>query len=188
MLEQTRDRLLKLFRERAFSFGQFTLKSGKKSSYYINSKKALFHSEAISLLAEVFWHMTKDLELQAIGGPEVGAIPIATALAQKYHQEGRDIEGFFVRKQLKEHGSKEWIEGVLQPGWKVGLVEDVLTTGGSAMHAIEKVEKAGAQVVAVLGIVDRLEGARQKLEGKYQYLPIFDIRDFGIEPPTESAE
>src|SRR5437879_5534146 len=105
-----RTRLLTVFKERAISFGKFTLASGKVSNYYINSKKAIFHSEAVWLLGEVLWHMTKDLEVQAMGGLEVGAIPMAAAAAARYHQEGRSLEGFFVRKQAKGHGSQERVE------------------------------------------------------------------------------
>src|SRR5258707_1394404 len=89
-----RERLLELFKSRAVFFGRFTLASGKESTYYINSKKALFHSEAVWLLGDAIWNMTKDLNLQALGGLEVGAIPMATAAAQRYYEEGRSLEGF----------------------------------------------------------------------------------------------
>jgi orotate phosphoribosyltransferase len=183
MAQQMRDRLLELFKARAFSFGKFTLASGKESNYYINSKKAIFHSEAVSLLAELMFEQTRDLDLQAAGGLEVGAIPLAAALAQRYHQAGRQLEGFFVRKQAKGHGSKEQIEGVVKPGFRVAMLDDVLTTGGSVLQAISALEQVGAQVVAVVCIVDRLEGARQAL-ARYDFRPIFTIRDFGVEPQT----
>jgi orotate phosphoribosyltransferase len=178
-----RERLLHLFKSRAFSFGHFKLASGKESTYYINSKKALFCSEAVWLLGDTIWKLTENLKLDALGGLEVGAIPMATATAQRYHEEGRSLEGFFVRKQVKEHGSMDRIEGVVQPGNRVCVVDDVFTQGTSVMQAITEVERVGAEVVAVLCIVDRLEGAREKLAARYEYLPIFTIRDFGIEPP-----
>jgi orotate phosphoribosyltransferase len=177
-------RLLELFKERAVKFGKFTLASGKESTYYINSKKALFSSEAVALLGEALWDLTHDLQIQAIGGLEVGAIPMATAAVFSYHLHGRPLEGFFVRKQAKAHGSQELVEGVLPSRARVAVVDDVLTTAGSVVQAIEAVEKAGAEVVAVACIVDRLEGARERLTPKYNFLPIFTIRDFGIEPPT----
>jgi orotate phosphoribosyltransferase len=182
MGNSSRSRLLELFKSRAFSFGRFKLASGKESTYYINSKKAFFHSEVVYLLGEALWELTKDLNIQAMGGLEVGAIPMAVAAAQRYYAEGRELEGFFVRKQVKEHGSKERIEGVLKPGMRVAVVDDVFTSGGSVMQAIQEVEAFGAKVVAVSCIVDRLEGAREKLSSKYKYLPLFTIRDFGVEP------
>jgi orotate phosphoribosyltransferase len=180
-----RTRLLTVFKERAVSFGKFTLASGKESAYYINSKKAIFHSEAVWLLGEVLWEMTKDLNISAAGGLEVGAIPMAAALAQRYHQAGRALEGFFVRKEAKSHGSQERVEGVLTPGMRVAVLDDVLTTGGSVLQAIAEIEKAGGVVTAVVCIVDRLEGARAAIGPKYGYRPIFTIRDFGLEPPKE---
>src|SRR6476661_10827139 len=102
-----RNRLQELFRQRALQFGDFTLASGKKSNYYVNSKKVLFHAEAIALLGDLLYEATKDLDFQAIGGLEVGAIPMAAAVLTAYHRAGRHLEGFFVRKQAKEHGSKD---------------------------------------------------------------------------------
>lgn len=183
MSDQPRARLLELFQARALTYGQFTLASGKTSTYYINSKKALFHSEVVWLLGEVLWDMTRDLQIQALGGLEVGAIPMAAAAALKYHQEGRLLEGFFVRKQVKEHGTQERIEGAVQPGFRVAVVDDVFTQGTSVLQAINAVEQRGAKVAAVICIVDRLEGARERLAPRYHYAPIFSIRDFGIEPP-----
>ena len=124
-----RGRLLQVFKERAVSFGRFTLASGKESSYYINSKKAIFHSEAVWLLGEVLWEMTQDLRIDAAGGLEVGAIPMAAALAQRYHQAGRALEGFFVRKQAKAHGMARAIEGAIRSGDRVAIVDDFVTTG-----------------------------------------------------------
>src|SRR4051812_2242713 len=173
MMATARERLLKLFRDRALSFGKFVLASGKESSYYINSKKALFHSECAALLGEALYETTKGLDIRAIGGLEVGALPMATAAGIAYHQAGREIEGFFVRKQAKGHGSKERVEGVLESGWRVAIVDDVLTTGGSALEAVKVVEERGGIVAAVVCIVDRLQGARELFAPKYPFLPLF---------------
>src|SRR5438477_4013004 len=176
MSEQSRLRLLNLFKTRALSFGRFKLTSGKESSYYINSKKVLFNAEAVWLLGDVLWELTRDLSLQAIGGLEIGAVPMATAACLRYHEHGRPLEGFFVRKQAKGHGSQEWVEGLVKAGDRVAVIDDVFTAGGSVLQAITEVEKVGAVVVAVSCIVDRLQGARERL-AKYNYLPIFTIRD-----------
>jgi orotate phosphoribosyltransferase len=186
MLPLSRARLLELVRSRAFSFGDFTLASGKKSTYYINSKKILFHSESVALIGEAFAEQLRDLDIQAVGGLEIGAIPLATACVLQAHHEGRSLEGFVVRKQAKGHGSQERIEGVLPAGARVAIVDDVLTTGGSALQAFEEVSRAGAVVVAVLCIVDRLEGAREVFEPRCAYRPLFTIRDFGVEPAKAS--
>ena len=182
MAEQSRARLLELFKSRAVSFGRFKLTSGKESTYYINSKKVLFNSEAVWLLGDVLWDLTLDLDIQAIGGLEIGALPMAAAAALHHHMHGHTVEGFFVRKHVKEHGSCQRIEGVVEPGFRVMVVDDVITQGNSVLQAIQEVEEVGARVVAVSCIVDRLEGAQERL-AKYKYLPIFTIRDLGIERP-----
>ena len=109
---------------------------------------------------------------------------MATAAAVHYHQAGRELEGFFVRKEVKGHGSQERVEGVVRPGMRVCVVDDVFTSGASVLQAVAEVERVGAEVVAVSCIVDRLEGARERLAARYRYLPIFTIRDFGIEPAS----
>lgn len=182
--DQVRTRLRELFLQRAISFGTFTLASGKTSNYYINSKKVLFHSEAIALLGEMLYQSTADLTFEAIGGLEVGAIPMATTACLRYHQAGKSLEGFFVRKEAKGHGSKARVEGDVKSGDRVVVVDDVLTTGGSVVQAIREVEALGARVLRVVCIVDRLQGAREALQG-YDYRPLFTVRDFGIEPLVE---
>src|SRR2546421_4735174 len=153
-LDQARARLKDLYLARAVSFGTFTLASGQKSSYYINSKKVLFHGEAVALLGELLYASLRDLDVQAVGGLEVGAIPMATAAVLCFQQAGRTLEGFFVRKQAKGHGSQERLEGQVKAGDRVAVLDDVLTTGESVVQAIEAVEARGATVVRVVCIVD----------------------------------
>src|SRR3954469_5071863 len=107
MNDPVRERLLELFKARAVAYGDFVLASGQRSNYYINSKQVLFHSEALALVGELLYLATADLDVQAVGGLEVGAIPMTAACVCRYHHAGRVLEGFFVRKAAKGHGSKE---------------------------------------------------------------------------------
>lgn len=176
-----KSRLRDLFLDRAVKFGRFTLASGRESEYYINSKDVLFHPEAITLLGELLADAARDVAPQAIGGLEVGAIPMTAAALVAFHRRGVHLEGFFVRKQAKGHGSKALVEGRVTPGDRVVVVDDVLTTGGSALQAVKAVEALGAAVVRVVCICDRLQGAADTLAG-YDFRPLFTVRDFGIEP------
>jgi orotate phosphoribosyltransferase len=179
-MSDARSRLLDLFTARAVAFGDFTLASGQKSRYYINSKKVLFHGEAIALLGELLYEATRDLDIHAIGGLEIGAIPMATAAVLRYRQAGKTLEGFFVRKQVKGHGSQERIEGLVNRGDRVVVVDDVLTTGESVVQAVEAVEERGGTVARVVCIVDRLQGAGERL-ANYDFHPLFTVRDLGID-------
>jgi orotate phosphoribosyltransferase len=182
-MNNSKARLLELVKERALLRGNITLASGQTSSYYIDGKMILLHSESSARLGDVLFEMTKDLPLDAIGGPEVGAIPMTAAAVIRYHQAGRSMEGFFVRKDVRSHGTQKQIEGKFAAGNRVAVVEDVTTTGGSALSAIDVLQKAGAKIEVVITIVDRLQGGRKNLEARgLRFEPIFTIRDLGIEP------
>jgi orotate phosphoribosyltransferase len=181
MTPNPRDRLLQLVKERAVIHGDITLASGQRSSFYIDCKMVLMHGESADLLGEVLYDMTKALKLDAIGGPEVGAIPMATAAALAYHRHGQPVEGFFTRKEVKQHGTQKRVEGKFQPGYRVALVEDVMTTGGSSMSAVEAIQQAGGRIEMVACILDRLQGARQRFEGMgLRFEPIFTLKDLGL--------
>lgn len=176
-----RQRLLELLNQRAVIRQKVTLASGQTSDYYIDCRSVLFHGEAASLIGELVYQATVDLPLDAVGGPETAALPITVATTQRYFQAGRNVEGFFVRKQEKAHGLQKRIEGRLQPGWRVALVEDVMTTGGSALGAVQAIQDAGAKIVAVVCIVDRLAGAAEKFSALgLAFRPLFTLRDLAI--------
>lgn len=179
-LQIHKQNLRTILKQRAISFGNFTLASGQKSNYYINSKKAILNSEALWLTTEILYEMTKYLNIDAVGGLEVGAIPLVASLSQRFYKH-KPVEGFFIRKQSKNHGSQDLIEGLLQPNMRVAVLDDVLTTGQSALQAINQIKKAGAEPVITISIVDRNQGAKELLKD-YNYQSIFHIKELLNEP------
>ncbi|MCS7046293.1 MAG: orotate phosphoribosyltransferase [Gemmataceae bacterium] len=177
-------RLLQLLTERSFRRGSFRLASGGTSTYYIDGKMTEVFSEAAALIGQVLYERTKDLAIDAIGGLEVGAVPLTTAAVLTYHLHGARMEGFWVRDRAKDHGTCKHVEGNLQPGARVVIVDDVITKGTSSLKAIREVRALGCRVVRVLALVDRLEGARENFQaaGIEDFQAIFTIRDFGVAP------
>jgi orotate phosphoribosyltransferase len=161
----SRARLADIIRKRSFGRGEITLASGRKSDFYFNLKPTMLDPEGATLLAELTYETLKDDGLDYIGGLEMGAVPLAGAIAQLSWIKGHPIAAFFVRKKPKEHGARLAIEGLAKgeslAGKRVVIVEDVTTTGGSAMKAVEAVRETGAEVALVLTMVDREEGATE---------------------------
>jgi orotate phosphoribosyltransferase len=175
----TRDRLLDLICERALKKGEFVLSSGERSNYYIDGKMIASTPEGATLIGQVlFQELRRRPEIRAIGGLEVGAVPLVTATlcVGHYEDEGRRIEGFWVRNKPKQHGTMKLIEGWHPQPVPVAIVDDVITSGNSVLKAIEAVEEAGATVAVVLALVDRDGAARERLKG-YDYCPIFTKDD-----------
>jgi len=164
-ISASRARLADIIRQRSFGRGEITLASGRKSDFYFNLKPTMLDPEGAALLADLAFDALKDENVDYIGGLEMGAVPIAGAIAQLSWLKNHPIAAFFVRKKPKEHGAKLAIEGFAKDeslaGKRVVIVEDVTTTGGSAAKAIESVRDAGANIVLVLTIVDREEGAAE---------------------------
>src|SRR5262249_36957658 len=176
--------LLEIIRDRAFRRGTFRLASGATSDYYIDGKMVEVYSRAAPLIGEVLYAHTKDLPIDAIGGLEVGAIPLTTAAVFSYHLHGRELEGFWVRDKAKGHGTQKVIEGNLAPGARVVIVDDVVTKGGSALKAIHAVQEAQCEVALVLALVGRLCGGEElfRENGVAAYRAIFTVRDLGVQP------
>ncbi len=176
-----RGRLKKILLEKAIKFGDFTLASGQKSTYYINGKMATLDSEGLNLTAEIILDMIDGIECDAIGGPTLGADPIIGAVVALAHNRGRKLSGLIVRKETKDHGTQKLIEGPVAEGMKVVVVEDVTTTGGSPGRAVDVFRAAGCEVIKVITIVDRKGGAAEKLAGmNVPYEPIFSKEDLGL--------
>jgi orotate phosphoribosyltransferase len=161
-----KNRLIEIVRERSFSIGGETkLVSGRSSSFYFNMKPSMLHPEAAQLMATLILEALRGVQVDLIGGMEIGAVPLATAVAVVSQAQGRPLTAFFVRKQVKEHGARKLVEGLAPgetlAGKRVVILEDVTTTGGSSLRAIEAVRAEGGIVERVITVVDRLEGAAE---------------------------
>lgn len=160
-----RAELFELIRTRSFGRGKIMLASGRESDYYIDMRPTTVHPAGATCVGELIVDVLEGIDAEFVGGLEAGAIPIATAVAIASHRRGRDIGAFFVRKRPKDHGAKKLVEGLPKGetlrGKNVVVVEDVTTTGGSSMQAVQALREEGANIVLVLTIVDRLEGAAE---------------------------
>jgi orotate phosphoribosyltransferase len=167
MKTETAKRILELARETgALLYGEFTLTSGKKSTYYFDGKRLTLSPEGAYLVGKAVFDELAGIDIDAVGGPVVAAVPIVSAVALVSHLEGKPLPSFIVREEAKEHGTKRKIEGHFTEGARVAIVEDVITTGGSVSKAIEAVEAARGRGVKVIVIVDRHEGGSDKLKEK----------------------
>ncbi len=178
--------LKQLLMDRALKFGDFILASGKKAKYYCDSKQITLSSKGVRLVGEgMLQMMTEEEEFPAaVGGMSMGADPIVASIITMADVQGKTLKGFLVRKEAKGHGTNRFVEGPVQPGENVIIVEDVVTTGGSSLKAIERAEEFGLKVKTVYAILDRMEGGREAFEkAGYKLKSLFTIRDFGLEPP-----
>lgn len=165
---QEKEQLKKLlFSTGAVKTGAFILSSGQKSNLYIDCRKVSLHPAGAKLIAKIVLDKIKGLKVDAIGGLTLGADPITSSVVAL-----SDLPGFIVRKQEKQHGTKQKIEGIIEPGFNVVIVEDVATTGASALQAVQAVEEIGCKVIKVVAVVDREEGASDVLKN-YVCDPIF---------------
>ena len=178
MLKPDRNRLQALLREHSLMFGDFTLVSGKKSNFYFDSKKTTLLPEGAYLVAAQILGLIREagIRADAIGGMTLGADPIVCPVAALSHQEGTPLRAFIVRKESKIHGTGRQIEGLLDERSRVIVVDDVVTTAGSTLRAIEAVEAAGHEVAAVICLVDREEGGTEKL-ARWPFHPLFRKND-----------
>ncbi len=178
--------LIALVREKALKFGEFTLASGKKATYYLDGKQVTLDPTGARLVAEGMLDLLAAGEMPAaVGGMSIGADPITAAVVTMSAVRGAPVLGFMVRKEAKGHGTNQYIEGPVKSGQTAVIVEDVVTTGGSSLKAIERAEGFGLKVVGVLAIIDRMEGGAQAFAQRgYPLSSLLTIRDFGIEPPT----
>lgn len=188
-----RARLIAIIREKSFSTGgAVTLASGRSSTFYFNMKPTMLDPEGSALIASLMLDVVREEGAEFVGGLELGAVPLVACIAQASHLAGRPIPAFFVRKQVKDHGTRQRVEGlapgVTLEGRNAVVLEDVTTTGGSALEAAAAVRAAGGNVRAVLTVVDRREGAETNLSHHGLILrPLLTAADFGAGDGSRAA-
>ncbi len=180
-----RHRLIELLKRDALKLGTFTLASGRTSHYYVDGRKVTLSSEGAALIGSgVLDRLIDHPEVQAVGGLTMGADPIVGAvLSLAGSVRWDDLRGFLVRKEAKTHGTGSRVEGPLEPGSTVAIVDDVATTGGSSLQAVDAVEAMGCKVGLVIVVLDRLEGAAAAFAARnLPFHSLLTIRDLGVEP------
>lgn len=160
-----RSTVFELIKQKSFFRGRITLSSGKESDFYFDMKPTMFSPDGAEALAELILRRLHTVSVDFIGGLALGAIPLVACVAMASKREGEPIPGFFVRKEIKNHGTKRLVEGLAigesLADKSVVILDDVTTTGGSAMIAVEAAKREGARVALVLAVVDRQEGAAE---------------------------
>jgi len=167
MERKLKQRLIELLLEKSFKYSDqpiFKLASGKMSNYYIDCRKTTHSCEGKFLLGQMIFSLIKNLNVQAIGGLTMGADPIACCVSQTAYSFSKNLASFSIRKEQKDHGMKKLVEGDVKPGDCVVIVDDVITTGGSTIKAIEAARAEGLQVIMAIALVDREEGGKQEIE------------------------
>jgi orotate phosphoribosyltransferase len=181
MTDEQRERLKAILMSEAVLRGSFTLASGRTSSLYFDCRRASLHPEGAFLAATGLLDRIDELGLRpdCVGGPTLGADPLVGAMVPLSHQRERPLPGFLVRKKPKAHGTGGALEGQWRPGWKAVVVEDTVSTGGSVLEAVRRVEEAGLEVLAVLCLVDRELGGASTL-ADYRFSALFTAADLGL--------
>jgi orotate phosphoribosyltransferase len=183
LFELKRARLLAQMARLSYERREVTLASGQKSDFYIDCKQTVLTAEGHFLVGSLMLGLLRERAagVEAIGGLTMGADPLASAVSTLSYVSGRPLAAFYVRKEPKGHGTGQWIEGIksLRPGMPVAILEDVVTTGGSALKAIGRAREFGLEVKLILGLVDREEGGREALEREAPLVTLFRKRDFG---------
>jgi len=178
-LADKRQKLLEIIARRSLLRGEFRLTSGRSSNFFIDLKKTMLDPEGGSLLADLLFEMIRTQDVDCIGGMETGAIPLVAALCLRSWPE-KPLKGFFIRKEAKGHGTDQQVDGLLDPGSRVILFEDVTTTGGSALRAVDEARRSQCAILKVITVVDRLEGAAENFrKAGIPFEALFTRRDFG---------
>jgi len=182
----THEKLIQSIKDRCLEFGDFTLSSGKKSNFYIDLRRLMFSAGVSDVVCELEWHL-RHVPFDAIGGPALGAVPIIGAFLHNASFDRPLLRGFAVRSEKKDHGANDLVVGSVKKNDRVVIVEDVATTGGSLLRAVDAVQALGCRVAAAVAVLDRQEGAAEALLRRdTPFLALTTIRD--IIPPEQLTE
>lgn len=179
--------LVDMIGTRALKRGTFRLASGREANFYLDAKQVVLDARGSMLVGRAILERLQNLGPlpDAVGGMSIGADPITSAVVTMAGVENIPLKGFLVRKEPKDHGTKRYIEGPVEPGQRVVIVEDVVTTAGSSLVAIDRALEFGLVVERVVVVIDRLAGGREALAARGIPLEsLVTIRDLGIEPGT----
>lgn len=178
--ERARPELLDLLRTMSVRHGHFVLASGRTSDFFVDCKPAVLTAKGHHLVGELMLDALRHLpQCDLVAGVALGGCPLASAVSLMSHIRGRPMSALYVRKAAKDHGTQRLVEGSLEPGAKVVMLEDVITSGGSTLKAIEVLRAAGAEVVGVVVLVDRLEGGVEAIRRSgYEVVAIYTKNDF----------
>lgn len=177
--------LIALVHSKSLKRGTFRLASGRQASFYLDAKQVVLDAHGSMLIGQAILQRLQSLGQMpdAVGGLSIGADPVTSAVVTMAGVQGIAMKGFLVRKEPKEHGTKRFIEGPVEPGHRVVIVEDVITTGGSSLVAIDRALEFGLIVERVITVIDRLAGGREILAARGIPLEsLVTIRDLGIQP------
>lgn len=178
-----RSRLIELVKEYALSFGDFTLASGAKANFYLDCRKLTLSGEGANQIAAGILELLQSDLPDAVGGMAIGADPITAAVITRAWQAGQPCRGFIVRKESKDHGTGRQVEGPVHAGDRVAMLEDVVTSGGSSLKAIQHARDFGLKVERIITIIDRQAGGREKFEAEgVRFDSLLTLSDLGIEP------
>lgn len=160
-----KEKLLEIIKRDAVFEKEITLASGKKSNFYCDVRRVSLGSEGLYYISNMIWDIIKDDNITVIGGPTLGADPIVGGVCMAAHQNGKNLRGFLVRKEAKKHGRQNLIEGIeLNENDRVVLIDDVATTGGSIIKALDVLKPLNVNVVRAMVVVDRQEGAQERFK------------------------
>ncbi|MSP23573.1 MAG: orotate phosphoribosyltransferase [Myxococcales bacterium] len=195
MTQSRRDRtgkswpeLLALLKTHSYQSGRVVLASGMESDFFIDCKQSVLKARGHQLVGELMLDAFRHVRVDAVAGVELGGCPLASAVSFMSAQRGRPLDALYVRKEVKDHGSRRKVEGLVHPGMRVMLLEDVITTGGSTLRALDALRSVGAEVLGVVALVDRLEGGVEAISAQgVEVVALFTRLDFLAEDDLDAT-